>query len=61
MSGRCAKNVLSNPGGNGMATLAKLSDIRCRQAKCTDKLTDGGGLYLLLVPQGQGNRVKART
>jgi len=47
-----------------MVTLAKLSDIRCRQAKCTDKpyrLTDGGGLYLLLVPQGQGNRVKART
>lgn len=38
-----------------MAKLAKLSDLRVRQAKPGDrpvKLTDGGGLYLLLTPAG---------
>ncbi|MGZ9570686.1 tyrosine-type recombinase/integrase [Alcaligenes nematophilus] len=38
-----------------MATLAKLTDLACKQAKPAEKvrrLTDGGGLYLLIDPKG---------
>ncbi len=38
-----------------MATLAKLTDLACKQAKPAEKvrhITDGGGLYLLIDPKG---------
>ncbi|MFC3338173.1 tyrosine-type recombinase/integrase [Paracandidimonas soli] len=38
-----------------MAILAKLTDFACKQAKAGDKvrrITDGGGLYLLIEPKG---------